>query len=102
MGRDINEGAQSMYAFVVAFMSSLALQCQLCTHQTATTADERVMGWCEGFCSEVSEVISVTGEEDRSSQMVMALLPNEATAGYGPMRSRVSRALSGLSFERVV
>eukprot|EP00928_Gymnodinium_smaydae_P020825 TRINITY_DN18052_c0_g1_i2.p2 TRINITY_DN18052_c0_g1~~TRINITY_DN18052_c0_g1_i2.p2 ORF type:complete len:343 (-),score=89.75 TRINITY_DN18052_c0_g1_i2:164-1192(-) len=84
-----------MLSFVIAVISSLALQCQMCTQHSASTAHERVFAFGENLCGEVS---NEQFEEDLMGGL--RPLPNEGSAGYGPMRSRVGRQLKGLNFGR--
>merc|ERR1719272_130112 len=83
LGEDLGEQAQTMLNFIIAVVTSLSFQCQMCTHQTATTAHERVMVFGENLCSEVHLDHSDDGE------LPLGPLPSEAASGYGPMRSRV-------------
>ncbi|CAK0862213.1 unnamed protein product [Prorocentrum cordatum] len=89
MGNDVQEAAQTMVAFVIAFLSSLATQCQMCSHQTATTMHDQVVSFGEGMCN------GATVEEEFTEERVaMGPLLPESAAGYGPMRSRATRPAS--------
>lgn len=96
MGEEFGQTAQSMLNFMLTVYTSLAFQCQMCTSHTATTAHERVMAFGDGICSEVNV--------DREEEYVFGILPipDEETAGYGPMRSRLARAMKEVSFKKVM
>lgn len=97
IGNDVQETAQTMVAFVVAFLHSVAMQMQMCSHQTATTVHDQVVTFGENLCNGVP-----VGEEAGEERVGMGPLPPESTAGYGPMRSRVQRTIQGVTFARLV
>jgi hypothetical protein len=97
MGEEVHENAQAMLAYVVAFLSTLALQCQMCSQSTATTVHESAETFSiTSLCSQVATV--ETGDDDK----IFDALPDEASAGLGPMRSRVQRTMQGVRLENVV
>lgn len=90
MGTEVGDHAQNVFAYVVTFLSSLAMQCQVCTVNTATSAHEHTLdGWySDGTAS--------------ADDPLLAALVDEASAGFGPMRSQLSRSMQRLSFSKIV
>jgi len=87
MGDELGESAQTMLTFMLAFLSSLATQCQACTHQTVSTVHDQVVTYGENLCSG-------EGQQDEFGDQVMMGRPlNEAAAGLGPVRSQVRHDL---------
>lgn len=80
MGEELGEQAQTMFAYIVAYLSSVATHVQMCSHQTISLAHEQVISGCENACS------VATAEED---QIVLGRPLDEGVAGYGPMRAQV-------------
>lgn len=88
MGTEVGDHAQNVFAYVVTFLSSLAMQCQVCTVNTATSAHEQSLdGWCN---------------DAPADDPLLAPLVDEASAGFGPMRSQLSRSMQRLSFSQIV
>jgi hypothetical protein len=98
MGEEVHENAQAVLAYVVAFISTIALQCQMCGQNVATTAHENIQepGFC---CGQAIQTNEFTGTDEDS---IFNRLPDEASAGLGPVRSRVQRTMQGASLERVL
>jgi len=94
MGQEVGESTQAMFAYIIAFFASLTLQCQMCSQSTASTIHEDFRG---GFCCGQGNTTS-RAEEDR----LMGPLQDEATAGLGPLRSRLRRSMQGVGLQRVL
>lgn len=96
MGSEIGETAQTMLTFVLAILSSLSIQCQMCSHAAASSAHDQVIAYGENLCG-----ASVAGDNSEDL-VVLGPLLSEADAGLGPMRSRVRRTLEDVSFLQLV
>lgn len=84
MGEEVQESAQAMLTYVIAFLSTMALQCQMCSQNAATTVHESTVDF------------------GASDDAMWGSIPDEASLGLGPMRSRVQRKLQGVSLERLL
>lgn len=94
VAEDLQETAQNMLNFVWVVLSSLAFQCQMCSHHSASVAHEQVVAFGENLCTEVRNVNA--GEE------AIGPIADEESAGYGPMRSRLRRSMQGVSFQQLL
>merc|ERR1740129_2200439 len=86
-----------MLGYMFAIISSIALQCQLCSQHSATTLHEQVLCVSDAVCCK--EVSQALHSEDDS---VLGPLLNEAVAGLGPMRSRVPHRVQGVGLETLL
>jgi hypothetical protein len=95
MGSEVGETAQAMVTFVLAVLSSLATQIQLCSHTTASSMHDQVMTCGENICNGVPE-------NEHAGEVVMGPLMNEDAAGLGPIRSQIKRTIQGVSLHKLV
>lgn len=99
MGEEVHENAQAMLTYMIAFIGSIALQCQMCSQSAATTMHEGTFDpTCGGLCGAPANGAGTANEVDE----VFTALPDEASAGLGPIRSRVQRAMQGVNLETVL
>lgn len=82
MGEDLGSSAAAMMTFVVAFLSSLSMQCQMCSHQAANNVHEQVISYGENLCY-------ATQEEQHEERVMMGRPLSEAAAGLGPVRAQL-------------
>ncbi|CAE8716698.1 unnamed protein product, partial [Polarella glacialis] len=93
MGVDLGEGAQAVLDFLGTFLATFSVQCQVCSHQTVSSAHDQVITFGENLCGAVPE---------EGELVVLGPLVSEAAAGLGPIRSRVKRSMPGVSFENLL
>jgi len=97
MGQELGETAQTMLTFMIALISSLSLQCQMCSHSAASTVHEQVVTFCENPCG------ACVQRADQAEEVVVLGRPlDENAAGLGPVRSRLVRSFEGLLFSQLV
>jgi hypothetical protein len=77
MGQEVQENAQALLTYMVAILSSLALQCQMCSQNAASTIHETTF--------------------DSPDEVQCGPWVEEADLALGPVRSRVQRTIQGAS-----
>lgn len=82
MGQEVQENAQAMWVYMVAILSSLALQCQMCSQNAAST---------------IHETTFADQEDIQCGPWV-----EEADLGLGPIRSRVQRTIQGATLDSLL
>jgi hypothetical protein len=83
MGQEVQENAQAMFAYMVAILSSLAIQCQMCSQNAASTMHETTFA-------------------DSPDEAQCGPWVEEADLALGPIRSRVQRTIQGVSLENLL
>lgn len=83
MGQEVQENAQALLTYMVAILSSLALQCQMCSQNAAST---------------IHETTFADSQDDGQTGAWV----EEADLGLGPVRSRVQRTIQGASLESLL
>lgn len=94
VAEDLQETTRNMLNFVWVVLSSLAFQCQVCTHHSASVAHEQVVAFGENLCTEVRNVAPCEETLDP--------LVDESSGAYGPMRSRARRCMQGVTFKQLL
>eukprot|EP00931_Biecheleriopsis_adriatica_P079841 TRINITY_DN5318_c0_g1_i1.p1 TRINITY_DN5318_c0_g1~~TRINITY_DN5318_c0_g1_i1.p1 ORF type:complete len:765 (+),score=182.17 TRINITY_DN5318_c0_g1_i1:31-2325(+) len=94
MGQELGEGAQSVMDFFAAFLSTISVQCQVCTHQSVSDVHEQVMTFGDNLCCDAA-----TAED--GEEIIRGPLPSEAAAGLGPVRAQEVRRIP-ISFEKMI
>jgi hypothetical protein len=92
MGQEVQENAQAVLTYMIAFISSLALQCQMCSQNAATNLHESSVD----FCSQARRADS--GEEEK----ILGRWVDEADMGLGPVRSSVQRTIQGVGLDSIL
>lgn len=86
MGAELGESAQSVLESMLQVLSSLSFQCQLCTHDAATSIHDQVMTFGDNICSSV-------GQEDEAE---VSLVRPPGEAAYLPSPGRPTGGTGGL------
>lgn len=83
MGQEVQENAQALLTYMVAILSSLAFQCQMCSQNAASNIHETTFA-------------------DSQDDVQCGAWVEEADLGLGPVRSRVQRTIQGASLESLL
>lgn len=110
MGVELRQHAQVIIDMMMATLSTLALHCQLCSHQAAASVHERVMvlgdgvvlEGCSTACGPCRNPEIMSDQEDEEETVLLGPIPHESTANLGPMRSRVCHSLKGVSLDALL